>query len=96
MIQGLGYALTENVVRDNRTKKLTNCNLLEYKMPSLMELPVLNTIIVEDSPESAPFGAKSIGEITLVGTAPAIVNAIFNATGVRLRRLPVYARYCIE
>ncbi|MEL7565992.1 MAG: molybdopterin cofactor-binding domain-containing protein [Dehalobacterium sp.] len=89
VIQGLGYALMENLVRDSRTKKLTNCNLLEYKMPSIMELPKIKTVIVEDGAASAPFGAKSIGEASILGTAPAIVNAIYDALGIRIRSLPV-------
>ena len=89
VVQGLGFALMEDIIRDPRTKKITNGNLLEYKIPSMMELPKIRTIIVEDSPASAPFGAKSIGEASILGTAPAIANAVYHATGVRIKRLPL-------
>jgi 4-hydroxybenzoyl-CoA reductase subunit alpha len=61
---------------------------MEYKVPTSLDLPEIKAIIVESDEPSGPFGAKSVGEICLDVVAPAIANAIFDATGVRLRDLP--------
>jgi len=84
---GIGYALTEEMLF-SPMGKMTNASLMEYKVPTSLDLPEIKTLIVETDEPSGPFGAKSVGEICLDIIAPAIANAIFNATGVRMRHLP--------
>ena len=84
---GIGYALTEEM-QFSPAGKMLNASLMEYKVPTSLDLPDIKAILVEANEPSGPFGAKSVGEICLDVVAPAIANAIFNATGVRLRHLP--------
>jgi xanthine dehydrogenase molybdenum-binding subunit len=58
-------------------------------MPSIKHTPEIVSFLVEDEISSGPYGAKGVGEISSIPTTPAITNAIFNAVGVRIRRLPV-------
>jgi putative selenate reductase molybdopterin-binding subunit len=84
---GIGYALTEDMVFSDSGKML-NASLMDYKVPASVDLPDIKAFIVETDEPSGPFGVKSVGEICLDNVAPAIANAIFNATGVRMRDLP--------
>jgi CO/xanthine dehydrogenase Mo-binding subunit len=85
--QGIGYALMEQILlKDGR---VINPQFLDYKMPSIQDIPPLKIIIVETRDPEGPFGAKSVGEVVLVPTAPAIANAIRNATGLKINRLPM-------
>lgn len=87
-VQGLGFALTEEVVWDNG--RVVNPTLMDYKVPTSKDVPFhMQTVIVESREPDGPFGAKGVGEIGLVPTPAAIANAIFDATGARLRRLPM-------
>ena len=88
--QGLGYALTEEMVLD-RTGRMVNNSFRDYKIFAADEMPKLTTILVETEEPLGPYGAKSIGEIAINGPAPAIANAIYNAVGVRIRKLPIRA-----
>jgi xanthine dehydrogenase molybdenum-binding subunit len=63
--------------------------LARYKMPSIRHTPELTSFIVEDGTAEGPYGAKGVGEISSIPTTPAITNAIYNACGVRVMRLPV-------
>ncbi|HUK09215.1 MAG TPA: molybdopterin cofactor-binding domain-containing protein [Stellaceae bacterium] len=80
--QGLGLALMEEFV-PGRTE-----NLHDYLIPTIGDVPPIETIIIEDPEPLGPYGAKGIGEPSLVPTAPAILNAIRHATGVRITRVP--------
>ncbi len=80
--QGLGFALIEEYV-PGRTE-----NLHDYLIPTFGDMPPVECILIEDSEPLGPFGAKGIGEPALIATAPAILNAIWHATGVRIRRVP--------
>jgi len=84
---GVGYALTEEM-SFSATGRMVNASLQEYKVPTSLDLPDIKALIVESPEPSGPFGAKSVGEIPLDVVAPAIANAIYNATGARLRDLP--------
>lgn len=85
---GIGYALYEDVAQ--KKNKDWVASFSEYLMPTSMDLPAdFSNVILEIPDESGPFGAKGIGEITLVPTAPAIANAIYNAVGVRIMSLPI-------
>lgn len=80
--QGLGLALMEEHI-PGRTE-----NLHDYLIPTIGDMPEIETILIEDPEPLGPFGAKGIGEPALIPTAPAILNAIQHATGVRIRRAP--------
>jgi putative selenate reductase molybdopterin-binding subunit len=86
--QGLGFALTEELLLDKAGRPL-NPNFLDYKIFSAKDMPRLTTILVETDEPLGPFGAKSISEVPINGVAPAIANAIYNAVGVRIRKLPI-------
>ncbi len=81
--QGLGLALMEEYV-PGRTE-----NLHDYLIPTIGDVPRMECILVEDLEPQGPFGAKGVGEPGLIPTAPAILGAIYRATGVRLRQVPV-------
>lgn len=85
--QGIGYALTEELLFDEHGKMLTT-SYGDYKIFASTDMPKLTSILVESYEPHGPFGAKAVAEIPIDGPAPAIANAIFNATGVRLRELP--------
>ena len=81
--QGIGLALMEEYV-PGRTE-----NLHDYLFPSIGDVPEIECLLVEDPEPLGPYGAKGIGEPALIPTAPAILNAVHHATGLRLRRLPI-------
>ena len=83
---GLGYGLLEEFELENGAPKQLNFD--EYLIPTSMDVPRIKTFIVENEDPAGPFGAKSVGEPTNEIAAPAIVNAIFNATGRRLYEIP--------
>ncbi len=88
VVQGIGYALYEEMVWD--TGRLANPSLMDYKIPGTLESPPkINTILIEEPDETGPFGAKGIGEPPIVGIAPAIANALAHASDIHLRRLPM-------
>jgi xanthine dehydrogenase YagR molybdenum-binding subunit len=91
MIGGIGMALMEHSVVDARNGRITNANFAEYAVPVHADAPpVMDVIFVDEhDPNVNPLGVKGVGEIALVGVAPAITNAIFHATGKRIRELPV-------
>jgi CO/xanthine dehydrogenase Mo-binding subunit len=85
---GLGQVLSEKMVY-GRTGHLQNPNLLEYKIPSVHEMPHVEPIIIESCDPEGPFGAKEAGEGPLLPILPAVVNAVYDAIGIRLRDLPL-------
>jgi CO/xanthine dehydrogenase Mo-binding subunit len=87
--QGIGFALYENVVW--REGRMINGQMTNYIMPTSMDIPPIRVFFEENPYSRGPAGAKGIGELPLDGTAPAIANAISNATGVDVRALPVTA-----
>ncbi|ASP74402.1 acylaldehyde oxidase (plasmid) [Sinorhizobium meliloti] len=91
MIGGMGMALMEHSVVDPRNGRVTNANLAEYAVPVHADAPpVMDVIFVDEKdPHVNPLGVKGLGEIALVGVAPAIGNAVYHATGKRLRELPI-------
>ena len=88
--QGIGLALMEEYV-PGRTE-----NLHDYLFPSIGDVPEIECLLVEDPEPLGPYGAKGIGEPALVPTAPAILNAVHHAAGVRLRRLPILPHRVLE
>ncbi len=88
IMMGMGEALMEEIKYDN-CGRVINSNLAEYKIPTSMDVPPLESIIIESGEPHGPFGAKEVGEGAIMPTIPAILNAIYDATGVRINELPV-------
>ena len=85
--QGIGYALFEDLLLKNG--KVVNSNFLDYKIPLSTDMPKVEHIFVETNDPAGPFGAKGLGEPVIIGVAPAIANAICDATGIRIKKLPI-------
>jgi CO/xanthine dehydrogenase Mo-binding subunit len=84
---GLGYALTEEIqVKEGR---ILTKNLATYLMPTALDVPAIHPLIVQESEKTGPFGAKGVGEPTLIPTAAAIANAVYDAIGIRFTELPL-------
>ncbi len=89
-VGGIGMALMEDLVIDHRFGRAINNNLADYHVPVNADIPNVDVLFVnKKDPYTNPMGSKGLGEIALVGMAPAIANAVFNATGKRVRRLPI-------
>jgi xanthine dehydrogenase YagR molybdenum-binding subunit len=90
MIWGLSFALHERAVLDPRTGRVMNANLAEYHVPVNADVPSLEAILIEEhDPHVNPLGIKGVGEIGITGTAGAIANAVWHATGQRIRTFPI-------
>jgi xanthine dehydrogenase YagR molybdenum-binding subunit len=90
IIWGVGQALLEQSETDPASGQFTNRNYSGYLVPSNADIPELDVLFVGDFDEEAsPLGAKGLGELTAVSVAPAIANAVYHATGKRIRDLPV-------
>ncbi len=90
MVWGIGFALHEHTVRDARTARAVTRDLADYHVPVHADVPALEVIMVdEDDPHVSGVGAKGIGEIGITGSVAAIANAVFHATGRRVRDLPI-------
>jgi len=89
MSMGLGYALSEELLFDQKTGRPLNDNLLDYKLPTSMDTPDLQVAFVEMNDETGPFGNKSLGEPPAIPVAPALRNAVLQATGVAVNSLPL-------
>ncbi|MFW5738783.1 MAG: xanthine dehydrogenase family protein molybdopterin-binding subunit, partial [Myxococcota bacterium] len=87
--QGIGYCLTEDYRIDPQTGAVLSDNYDRYKMPGVLDMPDIEVIIVDQPDPQGPFGAKGVGEAGMVGVAPAIGNAVYDAIGVRIRDLPI-------
>lgn len=86
--QGIGWALWEEYVYDNRGQ-MRNASLLDYRMPTTLDVPMIETIIVEVPNPGHPYGVRGVGEVPIIPPPAAIANAIHNAVGVRLTDLPM-------
>jgi xanthine dehydrogenase YagR molybdenum-binding subunit len=89
IIMGIGLALMEDTEFDERTGRIMNPSLAEYHVPVHMDVPNIDVMWTDIPDPRAPAGARGIGEIGITGVAAAIANAIFNATGRRVRDLPI-------
>jgi xanthine dehydrogenase YagR molybdenum-binding subunit len=89
VIMGLGLALMEETQFDERSGRIMNPSLAEYHMPVHMDVPDIDVIWTDIPDPHAPMGARGIGEIGITGVGAAVANAIFNATGKRIRDLPL-------
>ncbi|GEC09195.1 carbon-monoxide dehydrogenase large subunit [Streptomyces spinoverrucosus] len=92
MVGGIGQALLEHTVTDHRDGRIVNADLAGYLVPVNADIPDLKAIYLEgEDMQADPLGVKGVGEIVQVGVASAIANAVFNATGRRIRELPITA-----
>jgi xanthine dehydrogenase YagR molybdenum-binding subunit len=89
-VGGIGMAMMEDLIIDHRFGRPINNNLADYHVPVNADIPKMEVFFVnKKDPYTNPMGSKGLGEISLVGMAPAIANAVFNATGKRIRTLPI-------
>ena len=89
IIMGIGLALTEETNFDERNGRIVNASLAEYHVPVQMDVPQLDVIYTDAPDPQAPMGARGIGEIGITGVGAAVANAVYNATGKRIRDLPI-------
>ena len=87
---GLGYGLTEYLLFDPKTGKMLNGNLLDYKLMTAIDTPELHAQFVETNDPTGPYGNKSLGEPPTIPVAPALRNALLNATGVAVDSIPLH------
>jgi xanthine dehydrogenase molybdenum-binding subunit len=87
-VQGIGWALNEEYVYNDRGE-MTNASYLDYRMPTCLDLPMIDTVLVEVANPGHPYGVRGVGEVPIVPPPAAIANAIYQAIGVRLRELPM-------
>jgi xanthine dehydrogenase YagR molybdenum-binding subunit len=89
-IMGIGMALMEETVIDHRYGKVMNASLGDYHVPVNADIPQIDALFVNEPDLNInPLGAKGMGEISLIGMAAAVANAVYNATGKRIRELPI-------
>jgi len=93
--QGIGWALNEEYVYDQQGR-LLNGSLLDYRIPTALDLPMIEAVIVEVPNPTHPFGVRGVGEVPIVPPAGAVANAIANATGVRMTVLPMSPQHVLE
>ncbi len=89
IVMGIGMALTEETLFDERRGRIMNPSLAEYHVPVNLDVPHIEIIYTGIPDEHAPLGARGIGELGITGVAAAIANAVFHATGKRVRDLPI-------
>ena len=87
-LQGFGWALHEEYFM-TEDGTMANSSFLDYRMPTSLDLPMIDCVIIEVPNNRHPFGVRAVGETVLVPPIPAMANAIYNAVGVRMERLPM-------
>ena len=87
-VQGIGWALNEEYFRGDQGQML-NSSFLDYRMPISLDLPMIDTVIVEVANPGHPLGVRGVGEVSLVPPMAAVANAIYHAVGVRMEHLPM-------
>ena len=95
VVQGIGWALNEEYIYDDEGH-LLNASLLDYRMPTALDLPMIETVVVEVANPDHPFGVRGVGEVPIVPPAGAIANAIYDAIGVRPTELPMSPARLLE
>jgi xanthine dehydrogenase YagR molybdenum-binding subunit len=89
IVMGLGLALMEETQFDERTGRIMNPSLAEYHVPVHLDVPPIEVIWTDIPDPQAPLGARGVGEIGITGVGAAVANAVYNATGIRVRDLPI-------
>ena len=87
-VQGIGWALNEEYYMSD-DGLMQNSSFLDYRMPTALDMPMIDTVIVEVANPGHPFGVRGVGEVSIVPPPAAIANAIHRATGVRMEVLPM-------
>ena len=94
-VQGIGWALNEEYFMDSQGR-MSNSTLLDYRMPVALDLPLIDTVIVEVPNPNHPLGVRGVGEASICPPPAAVADAIYNATGVRMNRLPMNPAALLE
>jgi CO/xanthine dehydrogenase Mo-binding subunit len=94
-VQGIGWALNEEYLYDEKGR-LLNASLLDYRMPVALDLPMIDTILIEVPNPGHPYGARGVGEVPIVPPPAALANAIYRAVGVRMNVLPMSPARVVE
>jgi xanthine dehydrogenase YagR molybdenum-binding subunit len=90
IVMGIGMALMEDTVIDKNFGRIVTQNLADYHVPVHADVPLMDIVLLENfDPHASPIGAKGAGEIGIVGAAAAVANAVYHATGIRVRELPI-------
>jgi CO/xanthine dehydrogenase Mo-binding subunit len=87
-VQGIGWALNEEYFYDAQGM-MRNSTFLDYRMPTALDLPMIDAVIVEVPNPGHPYGVRGVGEVPIVPPPAAIANAIYRAVGVRMLELPM-------
>ena len=87
-VQGIGWALNEEYVFDGNGS-MENPTFLDYRMPTSLDLPMIDTVLVEVANPGHPYGVRGVGEVPIVPPLAAIANAVYGAVGVRMNELPM-------
>jgi len=93
--QGIGWALNEEYAMDEQGH-LVNASFLDYRMPTALDLPMIDPVIVEVPNPGHPFGVRGVGEVPIVAPPAAIANALYHALGIRFSHLPMNPRAILE
>jgi CO/xanthine dehydrogenase Mo-binding subunit len=86
--QGIGWALNEEYFLDDQGR-MQNSSLLDYRLPTSLDLPMIDTVVVEIKDPTHPFGVRGVGEVSIIPPVPALANAIHQALGIRMSNLPM-------
>jgi CO/xanthine dehydrogenase Mo-binding subunit len=95
VVQGIGWALNEEYYF-NQDGQMVNSSFLDYRMPTSLDLPMIDTVIVEVANPGHPYGVRGVGEVPIVPPMAAVANAINHALGVRMEKLPMSPRAILE
>jgi len=95
VVQGIGWALNEEYYYGD-SGRMANASFLDYRMPTALDVPMIETIIVEVPSPTHPYGVRGVGEVPIVPPLAAIANAVYRATGVRQTELPMSPRRILE
>ena len=87
-VQGIGWAINEEYYM-NTDGRMDNFTLLDYRMPTSLDIPMIDTVIIEVANPGHPFGVRGVGEANIIPPTPAIANAVYDATGTRFNELPI-------
>jgi CO/xanthine dehydrogenase Mo-binding subunit len=94
-VQGIGWALNEEFVY-HQDGSMANTSFLDYRMPTTLDLPMIDTVLVEVPNPGHPYGVRGVGEVPIVPPPAAIANAIYRATGKRMTHLPMSPGYVLS
>jgi CO/xanthine dehydrogenase Mo-binding subunit len=95
VVQGLGWALNEEYFYD-KTGQLKNTSLLDYRMPTILDVPNIEAVILEIPNPGHPYGVRGVGEVPIVPPAAAVANALYDAVGIRMNALPMTPAKILE